>query len=223
MNPHIAGREYSVVADSNGLVRIKVDKPVRGVTVSESPILCSASLHYVRNGYASIRLTRQWELVDVVVIAVDNTTAFDFDTTFNTLDTEVKLEAYWAFGGGSPNLFWRVNGNAALANTASEWVEQGSTGGTAASGLQIAEADNAEAAEIRITADLHLSTGIPRMGNSYTAQSNGTIKHFAYALDNTTTEITSLGISSADIDSGSYFYLYRRPQFNKTKLKLWVY
>lgn len=224
-NPFVSGREYSVVADSDGLVRVQVSEGrVRGVIVSESPILCTASLHYVRNGYAYIRLTRLWEHVETHEVAV-NTSSFDFNTKFNDLDTEVRLEGYWTYATGTPTLLWRINASNDTTNKSSEWVEQGGTGSTGVAGLQVAEADGAEAAEIKLAAELDITTGRPRMGYSFTADSSGVIKHFAHGFDDTTTEITQLGLRSAGtgLQAGSEFHLYRRPQFNKTKLKLWIY
>ena len=222
-SPFVAGHEYSVVADSNSVIRIKVDKPIRGVLVTESPIFCTASVHFVRSGYAYIRLTRPWELIahEEVLTTVSS---FDFDAILNTLDTEVKLTGYWSASSGSPGLFWRLNTDNSLGG--SEKLQQGTIGTTGISGLQVAEADNSEATEVKLTSDLSLELGSPRMGNSTTAESNTALRFFSYAYDNTDNEITKLGLQATGFDgivAGSHFSLYRKPQFNKTKLKLWVY
>ena len=89
-NPFVSGYEVDVLCDSNGLIRLARDQPMRGAVVLESDFPVGVTVAYNRNGYALLRVTRLWEFLDRIDIS-QSTTSATFNATLSDLDSEVPL------------------------------------------------------------------------------------------------------------------------------------
>ena len=216
-NPFIQGDAYSGIADSNGIITLNLGRTAVGVSVISSPFLCFASIAQNKNGIVKIRLTRAWEFLEYIE---DPGGDFDFKTELRgDYDYEYKLVSHWERPSASAaNLVLRINGSATVASAASA-IEGGASATTTdlVVGTAITAGPESHAIKTRIEA----KSGSNRRIHSIDA-SDVDIFTISAAWSATTTRLTSLGLSGR-IDTGSKFTLYRKPQFDKTKLTLWVY
>tara|TARA_R110002020_G_scaffold207256_3_gene412677 strand:+ start:15713 stop:16480 length:768 start_codon:yes stop_codon:yes gene_type:complete len=229
-NPFVAGDAYEVIADSNGLVRLRTRNRLRGVMVVESPFLCSASIAYTKNGITTIRLTRQWEFLERKELS-SATVAFDFKTELRgDLDYEYSVDGFWVTGtSAAHSLMFRING--ATTGIANEGTAIEGSASLTHAGMAVARCTGAESETHFFTARLLAKSGQFRFAQSHDASTSGTgstaneAKLLYSKWEDSTTEITTLGLATSSIASqaGSWFDVYRRPQFDKTKLTLWVY
>jgi len=232
-NPFIAGRAYSGIADKNGIVRVKIDGPVRGVMLLESGVLVVPSIAYVRNGYVSIRLTAIWEFLER--IDVDTTgTNFDFGTAVSNSDTELRIEGYWLGSANTAVLQWRINGalSSTLSNCHTQYLGVASATSASTGGLIISVPQSAAATEQLLKSKLFIDKAQNRLMQSDSVLTDGTsaanTDRFMLGgkWEDVATDITSVGVGttrSSHVLAGSHFTLYRRPKLNKTKIKLWIY
>lgn len=197
--------------------------------VLEAPFLCSASIAYTKNGITTIRLTREWEFLERRRITKP-TTSFNFDTTVrNSDDTDYQMVCYWVAttpGETGPNLFWYINNQTTgLSNEGSSY----NFASTTTAGLLLGTNASTDGSHY-ITSTLLASEGkrfthtqhVHELGNT----TSNVEADFIGSKWNDSTEITSLGAATSQtgsIGTGSWFDLYRRPQFDKTPLTLWVY
>ena len=149
-------------------------------------------------------------------------------------DTEYHIHGYWIPGQtATASLRYRINGVISSSLAGDGYSYNGQTAGTGtAGGLALARSNGSEAQYIMLWSTLYASTGQYRLAYGYSSHTSGTTaagtENITYAskLHDTTTKFTSLGVQSAqtnDLGAGSWFDLYRRPQFDKTPLKIWVY
>jgi hypothetical protein len=232
-NPFIRGDVYEGIADSNGIITIKTEQRPRGVMVLESPFLCAASIAYTKNGITTIRLTRQWEFLERKEINA-TTNLFDFKAELRgDIDTEYQVNGYWIPSlTGTASLRMRVNKANSGDLTGDGYGFQNIAAASTSGGITLARSNGAEAQYIMFWSNLYAASGQYRFGYSLSSHTTGTAttatetQYITSKLHDDSVQFTSLGIQSTqtdDIEPGSWFDLYRRPQFNKTPLKLWVY
>ena len=231
-NPFISGRAYEGQVDTDGVIRLRLDSSPRGVLLLESAFPVGVSLAGYRNGIATFRVTRQWEFLVRRDIAADLVADFNFDTTVNgDTDHEYRLDGYWKTSQGSTNIArWRLNDAASgLTSEGSRYHYVSGTDATT-TGLVVARTVST-AGEHYFTAFLQAKSGSNRLGYSTDVVTWGTttttqdLGKIGCKREDTGVVVRSVGLAfdNNDCDAGSHFTLYRRPQLNKTKIKIWVY
>ena len=98
-------------------------------------------------------------------------------------------------------------------------------------GLVLGTSISTSDTEHYVEGTLQAKSGSNRLGYSTDTQTYGTTTstqstvHCASKWEDSTVVITSVGLafSSNDCAAGSWFELYRKREFDKTKIKLWVY
>lgn len=232
-NPFVAGKAYEATVDEDGIVRLNIPDIIpRGVMVVSSPFACMAGISRVRPGkYAEIKLTREWEFVERYEVLASGVADFNFTSEYRGDDDhEYRLQGIWYHSVLSAYMYWRINGQTTGLTNEGSAVQYDGTGATTA-GMVIAQSKDAEDGVSLVEATLVARTGEFRLGWSTDAQTAGTGASKTYSGANTckwedsTTQITSLGLgfTSNDVLTGSWFNVYRRPRFDKTKITLWVY
>lgn len=236
-NPFVSGKPYNVIADTDGIVRIGLEagSVPRGVMVVDSPFACSASFSRIRPGrFAEIKLTRHWEFLSRKDVDTNLTADFNFDAPcFGETDYDYKVEGFWKANGGSAQVCrWRLNDAASsLSNEGSTYRLTSSSTSVDTSGLVLSVMSQVEPAELRFCGYMRAKAGANRLGFAESTETFGTTtstqEHMrsGYKWEDTAVEITTVGLafSGNDCLTGSWFELYRRPEFDKTELTLWVY
>jgi len=222
-SPFIRGDVYEGTVDSNGTIRLKTTRRVQGAIVLESDVACEAQVYRQRKGLAEIKVTAQWEFLDRIDFTVAaQAKNFTFDPY--ALDNYYKIEGYWLAGGDSAsNLYWYINDSYIDGRT------MAGAAGAAAQRTGTLLAYNAPDGEkvvvdskLTKNGDMGLINGLA--AHRLTTNVDGGALNGAWYGG--TGKVTTLGVASnnADaIDPGSYFELFRKRDFNNTKIKLWVY
>lgn len=232
-NPFTTGSGYEVTVGPDATVTLGLPFPARGVMVIESPFLVQASITERKRNKTVIRFTRQYEHIEHVAITTD-ITSFDFDAKINgNTDHEFLLTGYWKQNINNPKLRWRVNGadSSTLTNAFSRYTH-GAGGGSTVGGLLVAIGTGSARGEHRVRSDFLTDRTNNRIiigDDNFTYGATTTltqVRDITGKWEDTSTTVTSLGLVTSLADNiieKSFFDLYRRPQFDQTKIKIWVY
>ncbi len=224
------GVEVDLIVDVSGTAQIRTEFKPRGAIVLASEGLVSATLGPHRNGITTVRLTRHWEFLERTDIP-NGSSGFDFSTELRgDLDSRYRITGFWQSDASPQNLELRINGALSSALSSEGTQTEGSDVANL-DGLTIGYSASTGTDSHLISAEFEAATGQTRHSFATSSTSTSSGKAFTAARilagkwADSTTQITSLGLgpSTGTIAAGSYFELYRKPDFAKSKITLWVY
>lgn len=233
-NPFIAGQAIRVTVDTNKTVTLPFR--IRGAIILESDVACEVQLFRITQRLSELKFTPTWEFMDRRDVDIDLSADFNFDVECRgDLDHNYMIRGYWLGGTGANDLLrWRVNNSgSSLSNEGSTYRYTDATGaGSDTSGLVIARQQTSETAtEHYFETTLKAKSGEQRFSLSRTVQTWGTTttsQEYGYSggkWEDSAVQVTSIGLAftSNNCLAGSWFELYRKREFDKTKVTLWVY
>jgi len=239
-NPFIRGEQYEVTVDTDGVASIQTDFTPRGALVLESDVFCEVSVAYTRNGIAKLRFTRLWEFLERHH-RLSDVAYFDFEVALDAYDDyELRILGYWEGGPATEPLIWRIN-EADTDSLSSCHSKVGEVRGMTSAGYDglVAAMGEGTGANVRLRSELGIVPGKTKLllsenatsDTGFDADTNRYTVGGKFVAEGEYDRVRSVGLACYATGEGttpyiltdSHFDLYRKSQFNKTKIKIWVY